>query len=161
LCTETALEGPGLGMRFGMYQGAEIHPALAGAVRAALVKPFIDDLERGQGGSRTYDPLTLYLLLTHPQGGEEPGPDGHGWKPARTFIVSGVREYWARRSPTGISAPGKKAVEKLLRMYLLEAEDADEPTLFFKRDTSAVDAARKALNGGEQVKGIDKLLSEV
>lgn len=180
LCAETAFDGPPITMRFGMYQGTELHPALAKAVRASLVKPFLDDFERaGAGGGaapggpgsleRSYDNLKLYLLLTHPRGAGEPEPDSSEWKPARTFIVNGLRDYWAHRSPTGLTGPGKKSIEKLTRLYLAQAEAAEaadsgdpEAQLFARRDGSVVDATRKALNaGGDQRAGIDKLLAEV
>jgi len=159
LCTDIAVDGPSPMMRFGMYQGAELFPALARAVRTSLAKPFVDDFERGQGDIRTYDSLKLYLLLTHPKADGEPDPDASEWKTARTFIATGLREYWGKRTPTGLASGSKKAIEKLTRLLLEEAED--EPTLFFKRDTSVVDATRKALRGTSQGANVDKLLGEL
>src|SRR6185369_6356603 len=131
LVADTALEGPGLGMRFGMYQGGELHPALGRAVRETLVKPFIADFERG--GDRAYDALKLYLLLTQPKADNEPAPGAAEWKPMRAWIATSLREHWSHRSPSGLGTPGKRAIEKLTRLLLAQAEE--DITLLPKRDT--------------------------
>ena len=161
LVTETAIEGPSITARFGMYQGNEILPGLGKSVRDALVRPFIDDFERG--GDRTYDALKLYLLLTQPKLGDgEPEPEGKAaeWKAARTWANQSLRDRWSRRSSTGLTGPGKKAVDKLTRMFLFQAEQVD--TLFPKRDQGIVDSARKALRAStNQGTGIDKLIADL
>jgi type VI secretion system protein ImpL len=161
LVTDTEVDGPSVGMRFGMYQGDELYPSLAKVVRASLVKPFLDDFERAQGETRTYDGLKLYLLLTGKKLGNEPSPEAGGaeWKAARNWIPTALRDYWGHRSPTGLGVAGKKTVERLIKLYLGEAEDDD--TLFPQRDQSAVDATRNALRGGDQRAGIDKLIAEL
>src|SRR5215471_16069363 len=58
LVTSVAQDGPGLGMRFGMYQGNELLPALARVVRDQMIKPLTDEFEHGRGAiDRSYDAL--------------------------------------------------------------------------------------------------------
>jgi type VI secretion system protein ImpL len=160
LCADTQ-DGPSPMMRLGMYQGDEIFPALARAIRTSLIRPFTDDFERGGGDARSYDNLKLYLLLTRPKVADEPEPEASEWKPMRALITTSVREYWAHRAPSGLASSGKKAIEKLVRLYLSEAED-DPATLLSKRDQTAVDAARAALRAATDPRaGIDKLLADV
>jgi type VI secretion system protein ImpL len=158
LVSGVAQDGPGLLMRFGMYQGDVILPPLARVVRDTLVKPLTDEFEHGQAADRSYDALKLYLLLSQPKPDAEPQPSGE-WKAARTWMINGVRDQWARRASGGLSTPGRKAIEKLVRLWDSEAED--DNTLFVKRDATVVEAARAALRGADQRAGIDKLIADL
>lgn len=162
LVTTTAIDGPPLTARFGMYQGDEILPPVGKAVRESLVRPFIDEFERG--ADRSYDALKLYLVLTQPKGGEgEPDPSSGSysdWKAARTWAIGSLRDRWARRSPTGLSGPGKRSIEKLTRMLLVQFESDD--TLLPKRDKGIVESTRKALRASTTPgTGIEKLVGEL
>jgi type VI secretion system protein ImpL len=158
LCADAAIDGPGIGMRFGMYQGGELLPGLARSVRDALVKPFTDDFDRG--GDRSYEALKLYMLASQPKSDAEPQPEAGEWKAAKTWLVTALRDDWAHRSPAGLTIAGKKSIEKLVRLWLAEAEE--DPALFVKRDPTAVEAARAALRvRADQRAGVDKLIAEV
>jgi type VI secretion system protein ImpL len=163
LVVETATEGPSPTARLGMYQGDEILPPLGKIVRESLVRPFIDDFERG--ADRSYDALKLYLILTEPKAGQgEPDPDAGSssseWKAARVWAVASLRDRWARRSLAGLSGPSKRAIDKLVRMFLWQAEQDDD--LFPRRDKGIVDSTRKGLRAStNQGTGIDKLVGEL
>ncbi len=165
LVAETSIEGPPISARFGMYQGDEILPPLGKTIRESLIRPFIDDFERGT--DRSYDALKLYLILTQPKvGAAEPEPDGSSsasasdWKTARGWAVVSLRDRWARRSPAGLSGPSKRAIDKLVRMFLFQAEEDED--LFPRRDKGIVDSARKGLRAStNQGTGIDQLVSDL
>jgi type VI secretion system protein ImpL len=154
-------EGPPLSMRFGLYRGDALQPAVrrlfAGAARRLIVDPAFrrDREEMGElvrrlessgaqpdqaEHARFYDKLKLHLLLTAPRGLAEP-PLGDG---EQKFIGRKVAEHWTGRWSATVDPAAPRLIEANARLFAkLLGSDA---TLALPRDEDLVRRERRVLS---------------
>lgn len=170
-------EGAPISLRFGMYQGETVYPAVRELYRKLLhrevIQPVVskdldtlDEFGRrydayatatpsSEEHAKFYDRLKGHLVLSSPREEGEPGLD----EPRRKWLVDHLIARWAARSED----TNKKARDAMrphadLYVQLL----ADDEELLFPRDEDVVQRARNALTRvpGERL-AIDQLIAEL
>jgi type VI secretion system protein ImpL len=169
--------GAPLRLRAGLYRGESMLPVLrdfyTGTLRAVLVRPLVDQLQRDivallqrdRGAEHApsphdhawlYDRLKAYLLLTQPKEPSEPAltPQLAAWL-AEQLVVA-----WLAQDDSHPSPLERRAMTQHIATYLeLLAVD---PALGFSREPAVVDSARELLSRVPLVKlAVDRVVSAV
>lgn len=151
-------EGPPLSMRWGLYRGNDLLPAVrklyAGSIRRLLLDPvFRQDADEMEGfvrryeasdatpgrveHARFYDKLRLHLLLTAPRGPAEPAIDAA----EQDWIGRLVAATWSSRRGAADTATSAYAENARLFAKLLAAD----PALALPRSEDLVRRERRVL----------------
>ncbi len=170
-------DGPPLGYRMGLYQGAAVLPPLrafyASTLRAVLIQPMVTAIEtemqstvqanEGLGQVPTvrdhaqlYEGTRAYLLLSEPRGPVEPKLD----EKLRSWLTTELVDAWASQGAKPPLPADREAMAAHVGAYL--ALLTRDHKLAFTRDVELVRRARELLSRVPSVKlAIDRVAAEI
>ncbi len=158
-----AAEGPPVLMRFGMYQGGAVGPAVVELYGHVLRDELIGSIVEAESNhldefgrrmealgdarpsvgehSEMYDGLKAYLLLTSPAEPTQPAPSG----PIADWLVAQIVDRWAAPREEGRPTPASERARMSAHARTFVSLLEHDPALALPRDAALVTRVRIAL----------------